>query len=188
MKQFFKGSAFVCYIPQGSVLGSMLYTTPLSYHKFEHQLYADGTQVYISLSTADTGLSLNPLGDCLSDISGWMTNNKLRLNANNWIIIGTSRQRQHLIHFVRTNLLSHTITLSDTVRNLGVILYRDVNFRKHISLTCHSYFYHILDLRRIRRYISLSVAKTIATALITSRLDYCNSLLYNIASKDILKL
>ena len=44
------------------------------------------------------------------------------------------------------------------------------------------------DLRRIRRYMSLSVAQTIATALITSRLDYCNSLLYNIASKDILKL
>ena len=49
-------------------------------------------------------------------------------------------------------------------------------------------FYHIGDLRRIRRYISLSVAKTIATALITSRLDYCNYLLYNIASNDILKL
>jgi len=41
---------------------------------------------------------------------------------------------------------------------------------------------------RIRRYISLSVDKTIATTLITSRLDYCNSLLYNIASKGILKL
>jgi len=41
---------------------------------------------------------------------------------------------------------------------------------------------------RFRRYVSFSVANTIATALITSRLDYCNSLLYNIASKDILKL
>ncbi|KAK2168810.1 hypothetical protein LSH36_14g11043, partial [Paralvinella palmiformis] len=41
--------------------------------------------------------------------------------------------------------------------------------------------YHIRELRRI-------LAKTIATALTTSRLDYCNSLLYNIASKDILNL
>jgi len=51
-------------------------------------------------------------------------------------------------------------------------------------------FYHSHDLCHIQCYISLSVAKTIATAFITSRLDYCNSLLYNIASnsKDILKL
>jgi len=45
--------------------------------------------------------------------------------------------------------------------NLGVIFDSDFNFRKHISLTCRSHFYHIRDLRRIRRYISLSVAKTI---------------------------
>ena len=49
-------------------------------------------------------------------------------------------------------------------------------------------FYHIRDLRRIRRFLSLSVAKTIATALVSSRLDYCNSLLYNTANKDIAKL
>ena len=36
--------------------------------------------------------------------------------------------------------------------------------------------------------MSLSVAKIIATALISSRLDYCNSLLHNIAIKDITKL
>ena len=44
------------------------------------------------------------------------------------------------------------------------------------------------DFRSIRRYIYLSVAKTIATTLITSRFDYFNSHLYKIASKDILKL
>ncbi|KAK2161424.1 hypothetical protein NP493_1585g00016 [Ridgeia piscesae] len=49
-------------------------------------------------------------------------------------------------------------------------------------------FYHIRDLRRIRRFLSLSVAKTIATALVSSRLDYCNSLLYNTANKDIARL
>jgi len=59
------------------------------------------------------------------------------------------------------------------------------NLRKHIYRRCC--FYHIRDLRHIRRYIALSVVKTIGTTLITSRLDYCNSLLYNIAPKDILK-
>jgi len=109
-----------------------------------------------------------------------MINNKPRLNANKTdsIIIGTSRQHSKLTHYFPTNILSHSITPSDTVPNLGVTFYSDFNFRKHISPTCRSSFYHIRDLRRIRPYISLSVAKTIATALITSRL----------ASKDILKL
>ena len=80
------------------------------------------------------------------------------------------------------------ITPSDTVPNLGVTSDSDFNFRKHVSLTCRSCFYHIRDLRRIRRYISLSVAKTIATAFTTKRHDYSNSFFYNIASKDILKL
>ena len=57
-----------------------------------------------------------------------------------------------------------------------------------ISKTCRCCFYHISDIRRIRRFISLSVAKTIATALVSSILDYCNSLLYNTANKDIAKL
>ena len=72
--------------------------------------------------------------------------------------------------------------------NLGVTFDENFNFKKHISKTCRCCFYHIRDLRRIRRFLSLSVAKTIVTALVSSRLDYCNSLLYNTANKDIAKL
>ena len=53
---------------------------------------------------------------------------------------------------------------------------------------CKSCFYHIRDLRRIRRHIPLSSAKTISNALISSRLDYCNSLLNNIAKQDLSQL
>jgi len=146
--------------------------------------------VYISLSTADTDLSFKQLCEFLCDISGCMTNNKLRLNANktDFIIIRTSRQRSKLTYFFPMNIPNRNIIPSDTVRNLDVIFDREFNLRKHICLTCRSCFCHIRDLRRIRRYISPSGAKTIATAIITSWLDYCNSLLYNITSKDILKL
>ena len=80
------------------------------------------------------------------------------------------------------------ITSSDSVRNLGVIFDSDFSFHKHVSNICKSCFYHIRDLRRIRRHIPLSTAKTISNALISSRLDYCNSLLNNIAKQDLSKL
>ena len=53
------------------------------------------------------------------------------------------------------------------------------HFRQHISQTCRCCFGHIRDLRRIRRHMSFDVTKTIATALVSSRLDYCNSLYHN---------
>ena len=104
---YFKGNALFCSVPQGSVLGTQMFTPqpkPLSYlihkHKLDHHINADETQVYISVSTTDTNISLKPLGDCLSDISGWMTNNKLIRNANkrDFIIISTSRKSSKLTH------------------------------------------------------------------------------------------
>ena len=119
-----------------------------------------------------------------------MENSKLKLNADKteFLIIGTSTQRAKLHGFFPTHILSQSITPAASVLNLGVRFDENFNFKQHISKTCRCCFYHIRDLRRIRRFLSLSVAETIATALVSSRLDYCNSLLYNTANKDIAKL
>ena len=85
-------------------------------------------------------------------------------------------------------LLDNDICPSDSVRNLGVVFDSDFSFHKHVFNICKSCFYRIRDLRRIRRHIPLSTAKTISNALISSRLDYCNSLLNNIAKQDLSKL
>ena len=44
------------------------------------------------------------------------------------------------------------------------------------------------DLRRIRRHLDVDSVKLLATAVVSSRLDYCNSLLYGIADIDITML
>ena len=75
-----------------------------------------------------------------------------------------------------------------SARNLGVIFDKNFNFCSHISAIRSSYIYHIWDLQRIRRYLDPESAKLLANALVSSRFDYCNSLLSGIAETDLTKL
>ena len=90
-----------------------------------------------------------------------------------YIELSQSDTHNHSNHFP-VKLLDNDICPSDSVRNLGVVFDSDFSFHKQVSNICKSCFYHIRDLRRIRRHIPLSTAKTISNALISSRLDYCN--------------
>jgi len=59
-------------IPQRSVLGPVLYISPISSliaaHNLQHQQYADDTQLFISVSPTDYTLSVARLEPCLTDI------------------------------------------------------------------------------------------------------------------------
>src|SRR5688572_33461709 len=47
---------------------------------------------------------------------------------------------------------------------------------------------HIRDLRRLRPILDYKTACTIATSVVHSKLDYCNSIFYNIDSSQIKRL
>ena len=63
-----------------------------------HHLYADDTQMYMSLSVANANESLEKLQHCLMGLSAWMTGYKLKLNPSKteFILIGTQLQREIL--------------------------------------------------------------------------------------------
>src|SRR5258706_14820091 len=58
----------------------------------------------------------------------------------------------------------------------------------HISYISKSCFSLVRDLRRIRYALDLNTAKTIATSLVHSRLDYCNSLFLNLPYSELNRL
>ena len=74
------------------------------------------------------------------------------------------------------------------LRILGVIFDKTFTFHSHISAVCSSCFYHMQDMQRIRRHFDLHSVKYLATALVSTCLDYFDSLLYGVADIDLTRL
>ena len=58
----------------------------------------------------------------------------------------------------------------------------------HVNNVCTSAFYHLCTISRIRKYLSTQTTEILIHAFETSKVDHCNSLLYNVPKNVIKKL
>ena len=58
----------------------------------------------------------------------------------------------------------------------------------HITNMCHTCYFHLKDVRCICKFLSVETAALLANSMISSRLDYCNSLLYGVSKYNVAKL
>ena len=105
------------------------------------------------------------------------------------MIIGTQQQRSKLTATTLTfqgTLLSPT----DSTRNLhvGFIFDKDLSAKVHISSVCKSSYFQIRQLRQVRSSLDKNSAIILANSLVSSKLDYCNSLYYNLPAVSLDRL
>ena len=77
---------------------------------------------------------------------------------------------------------SARITVSDTARDLCVIIDNRLTMADHVAAVCRSCYYQLLQLHTVARSLSVEAVKTVVHAFILSRLDYCNSLLTGVST------
>ena len=77
------------------------------------------------------------------------------------------------------------VSPSSKVRDLGVVFDQYLTFHDHISGICKPTHFHLRGIGRIRNLLTCYATAQLINALITSRLDFCNSILYNLPNKHI---
>ena len=80
------------------------------------------------------------------------------------------------------------VTKVGIVRNLGVWFDDQFTMAVHITKTCSVAFYHLHNIRRIRKSLSIDAAATLVHSFVGSRIDFCNSLLHGLPKYQLDKL
>ncbi len=185
-----------CGVPQGSVLGPLLFCAYLSElghiireHDMNFHTYADDTQIYVAFEPEETETTMQNLELCISKIRMWMVANKLKLNddKSEFILISSPHNKKKFDD-LSLHIGTEVVDVTNSVRNLGVMMDSVFNMEDHITSVCRSCYFHLRNIGAIRQYLDSDTAAQIIHSFVTSRLDYCNSLLHKLPDYLLLRL
>jgi len=141
------------------------------------------------VAVGDVTSAAQNLAACITDINNWTSSSRLRFNPSKtevmWLGAG------HLLQQVDIDdirVLSSTVKVVQSARDLGVILDSQLSLSDHITAMCRAGFYQLRQIRPAILSLTLDAAKTLVQAFIACRLDWCNSLLYGVPENLLRKV
>ena len=116
--------------------------------------------------------------------------NKLKLNPDKaeFILIGSEKNCNQLLPHFPINIMGNQVSPAQSVRNLRVVFDSNFTFSNHVSQVIKSTRVQARDLYRIHSLLDLNTSVLLANALVSSRLDYCNSLFLSLTDFELRRL
>ena len=106
-----------------------------------------------------------------------MTNNMLKLNQEKTelIVISSKFRPRPAIPYMSVG--DEQILPKSSARNLGVTFDECCNMVEHVRKICKTSHNHLRNIYKIRKYLTEETMEILVHAFVSSKLDYCNSLL-----------
>ena len=177
-KAFSKPQSLVSGVPQGSILGPLLFSIYVNHIASSVSdgivdMYADDTTLTVKGKTA--GEVAIKLSLALTQISSWLNDNRLVLNYDktNVMIIGS---RSKLTDITEFNVEVNAVVLKrvNNTKCLGVIIDDELKWNDQVDKVVSTVQAKLGMLRRVKPFIPVESMKMLYGAFILPHFDYCS--------------
>ena len=133
-------------------------------------------------------IALGTIQAAICNIKEWLLLNMLKFNASktDLCVIGTHQQLSKLNLPLAMHIEQCEIPAGEWITNLGVVMDQHLNLDRQANKIFKLCMFHLRNISKIRRFLTTEACKLLVHALVTSRLDYCNSILYG-CNQSVLK-
>ena len=137
----------------------------------------------------DIDAAVESIEQCVTEIKIWMKTKSLKMNdSKTEIIVFGSAQQLKKVTLQALRVGDCVVRVTDCVRNLCVQFDAEMTMESHVTAVCRSAIFHLRNISRVRRFLTAAATEQVVHAIVTSRLDIGNALLYRLPLKQMQRL